>query len=101
MISVAISIGARIDPGSVHRDDRVYSKVGLMDARYIEKVFSNSWYLTSITLGMNFFSCMTMRGYTARIVQDYFIEVGFRVMEWPTCNPDLNSIEHLQFKRGI
>ena len=32
---------------------------------------------------------------TAKLEQDYITEVGFRVMEWLACSPDLNPIEHL------
>ncbi|GFV37932.1 transposable element Tcb2 transposase [Trichonephila clavipes] len=35
------------------------------------------------------------RPHRANLVEDFFLEEGIVRMEWPTCSPDMNPIEHV------
>ncbi|GFX81091.1 transposable element Tcb2 transposase [Trichonephila clavipes] len=35
------------------------------------------------------------RPHRANLVEDFFFEEGIVRMEWPTCSPDINPIEHV------
>lgn len=82
-------MGARTGPVSNHRENCDHGTGGVTGARSIEDILAVNMTPYIDYIGDN------ARAHTAKIVQDYITEVGFRVMEKPACSPDLNATEYL------
>ncbi|CAH1973217.1 unnamed protein product [Acanthoscelides obtectus] len=92
----ANSIGAQTDPEFIRRDDRFHGRRGLTAARYIEEMLAIHVVPYDDYIGDEFtFMHDKATSHTARIVQDYIVEVCFRVKQWPAYSSDLNPIENL------
>lgn len=77
--------------------DLIFVENGALNAhRYVEDILQETVVPFSHFIGDDFILMQdNAKPHVARVVNEYLNEVGIRRVDWPSCSPDLNPIEHL------
>ncbi|GFW42343.1 transposable element Tcb2 transposase [Trichonephila clavipes] len=98
--SVRFGGGGMLVYGGISIDGRTYLYIirdgSLTARRYRNEILRPIVVSYAAAIGDDFIlmedNCMPHR---ANLVDDFFFEEGIVRMEWPTCSPDMNPIEHV------